>query len=743
LSKELLFEIGCEEIPSAYMPGMLATLKERAKAAFKEARLDFNVLRVMGTPRRLVLHVAGLAEHQTPLNQELLGPPTSAAFDKDGNPTKAALGFAKTNGVEVADLARKDTPKGERLMFLKEDEGLPAQIILGECLVELIKEIPSPKSMKWGENSLRFVRPLHWVLAIYGGLQVDINEFLNQKFTPGDLYSEIGRCFGNTTRGHRFMAPDEFEVSGFDDYLTKLRAHFVEPVVDDGAGGGRIPLVRRGVEEAAASAGAELAADVEGVERLVEKVAHLVEWPVPMTCGFEERFLDLPEGVIISTLETHQRCFALRVKGGGALVAKFIGVSNTEAKDMSVVGQGYSRVVRARLEDAEFYWRQDIETSLDAMAEKLKGVVYHPRLGTSWEKIERFRALAKWIAGELFPENVALAAQVDEAARLCKADLASGMVYEFPELQGLMGSRYAERAGVEAEVSNAIFEHYLPRGEGDELPSGDLGAIVGLADRLDTLAGMIGLGYVPSGSEDPYALRRAANAVNRVLIERGYRLSLNRISIKAMEPLLDKFKNDKETATARLTDFLRNRVGASLARGGARADLIEAVISAGAGSGWHDPADAAARLSAVEKLAASADTFGPLATTFKRVSNIIRQASGEGGSGGNQFMEELLEDEGERALNDALNVRSAEIEKIMTPHGDIKRDKNGSLESAWARVMENVTALRPAVDRFFDEVLVMAEDEKLRRNRLALLRRVGALFAPVADFSKIQGRPKE
>jgi glycyl-tRNA synthetase beta chain len=266
---------------------------------------------------------------------------------------------------------------------------------------------------------------------------------------------------------------------------------------------------------------------------------------------------------------------------------------------------------------------------------------------------------------------------------------------------------------------------------------------VGLADRLDTLAGMIGLGYVPSGSEDPYALRRAANAVNRVLIERGYRLSLNGIAIKAMEPLLDKFKNDKETATERLMDFLRNRVGASLARGGARADLIEAVISAGAGSGWHDPADAAARLSAVEKLAASADTFGPLATTFKRVSNIIRQASGEGGGGGNQFSEELLEDEGERALNDALNARSAEIEKIMTPLGDIKRDKNGSLESAWARVMENVTALRPAVDRFFDEVLVMAEDEKLRRNRLALLGRVGALFAPVADFSKIQGRPKE
>lgn len=736
MGKELLFEIGCEEIPSAYMPGMLASLEERARESFDNDALNFEGLSVHGTPRRLLLHVASLDEDQKMREREALGPPVSAAFDKDGNPTKAALGFAKSFGVEVADLSRKDTPKEERLAFIVKDSGGPTSLVLPILLDDLIRQLSSPKSMRWGRGKFAFVRPIQWVLALYGGKHLNIDVTKSGQLEPDYPPSGI------KSRGHRFMAPVAFEVTGFDDYLTKLRAHKVEPVVDDGAGGGRIPLVHRGVEEAAANAGAELAADLEGVGRLVEKVAHLVEWPVPVTCGFEARFLDLPEEVIISTLETHQRCFALREKGGGPLVAKFIGVSNTEAKDMSVVGQGYSRVVRARLEDAEFYWRQDLETPLDEMAEKLKGVVYHPRLGTSWEKTGRFRSLAKWIAGELFPGDDALAARVDEAARLCKADLTSGMVYEFPELQGLMGSRYAERAGGEAEVSNAIFEHYLPRGEGDDLPSGDVGAIVGLADRLDTLAGMIGLGYVPSGSEDPYALRRAANAVNRILIERGYRISLNEIAIKAMEPLLDKFKDDKETAAARLTDFLRNRVGASLSRTGSRADLIEAVISAGGGSGWCDPADAAARLAAVEKLAASGDTFEPLATTFKRVSNIIRQASDEGGGDGNHFSEELLEDEGERALNDALNVRSAEIEKIMAPLGDIKRDESGSLESAWARVMENVTALRPAVDRFFDEVLVMAEDEKLRRNRLALLGRVGALFEPVADFSKIQGRPK-
>ncbi len=733
MGKELLFEIGTEEIPSVYMTGMLDALRECAKAAFGEARLEFSGLSVCGTPRRLVLHVADLAEHQKPLSEELLGPPVSAAFDKDGNPTKAALGFARTNGVEVGDLARRDTPKGERLMFMKEDAGEKTQEVLYDSLLKILFGLPSPKSMRWGAGLNTFVRPVHWLLVLLGGQPL-----------PGGNYL-MSLNLGNKTRGHRFMAPEEFEVTGYADYLTKLRAHKVEPIVDDGAGEGRIPLVRRGVEEAAEAAGAELAANVEGVERLVEKVAHLVEWPVPVTCRFEERFLDLPEEVIITTLEAHQRCFALRKKGGGPLAAEFIGVSNTEAKDMAVVGEGYARVVRARLEDAEFYWRQDLKTPLDDMAEKLKGVVYHPRLGTSWEKVERFRALAAWIAGEIFPGDEAFASRVDEAARLSKADLTSGMVYEFPELQGRMGSRYAERAGIDPEVARAVFEHYLPRGEGDALPLGDVGAIVGLADRMDTLAGMIGLGYVPSGSEDPYALRRAANAVIQVLQWGGYRLSLAGCAERALEPLLEKFKDDKETVSGRLAGFLRSRVAAGLSRGGARADLVEAVLSSGGGAGWRDPVDAAARLGAIETMAASAETFEPLATTFKRVSNIIRQA-GEveaPGGGAPEFSGELLADEGERALAEAIEGCAGEIGEIMSPLRELRRDGEGSLGRAYAGVMEKVAALRPVVDRFFDEVLVMAEDEKLRRNRLALLGRVGALFAPVADFSKIQGRPKD
>jgi glycyl-tRNA synthetase beta chain len=366
------------------------------------------------------------------------------------------------------------------------------------------------------------------------------------------------------------------------------------------------------------------------------------------------------------------------------------------------------------------------------MAEKLKGVVYHPRLGTSWEKVERFRALAVWLSEELFPGDKTLAGRVDEAARLCKADLTSGMVYEFPELQGLMGQNYAERAGIDHETAQAISGHYLPIGEGEEMPEGDAGAIVGLADRMDTLAGMIGLGYVPSGSEDPYALRRAANAIMRILIGRGYRVSLESFAKKALSPLSDKFKDSADEAAGRLSGFLRNRAGAYLARSGARGDLVEAVLSASGDTGWHDPADAAARLSALEKLAGQAETFEPLTTTFKRVSNIIRQ-SGQS-AGGGDFSQKLLEDDSERALAEAVEGCEGDLGGLLAQ----VRDSKGALDETYVKIMDRVTALRPAVDTFFDDLLVMAEDEKLRKNRLALLARVGALFAPVADFGKIQ-----
>ncbi len=742
MGKELLFEIGCEEIPSVYMPDILVALKDRAEKILLELRLEFKGLSVCGTPRRLVLHIADLAEQQASLSEELLGPPVSTAFDKDGNPTRAALGFAKNNGVDVSSLGRKDTSKGERLMFLKDDSGKKTLDVLSAYLFFIASNLFVPKTMRWRRSNFRYVRPIRWCVALYGG-EVVKNE-LNAYSPVGDKLpidiSSLGESFKpeftNKTFGHRFMGTrGPIEVIDFDDYLKKLRENFVEPIVEK-----RVSKVREDVMAAATNAGAELAADAEGVERLVEKVAHLVEWPVPVTCRFEERFLDLPEEVIITTLEAHQRCFALRKKGGGPLAAKFIGVSNTEATDMAVVGEGYERVVRARLEDAEFYWRQDLETPLDDMAEKLKGVVYHPRLGTSWEKVERFRALAKWIAGELFPGEKELAQRVDEAARLSKADLTSGMVYEFPELQGLMGSRYAGRAGIGPEVARALFEHYLPRGEGDDLPSGDVGAIVGLADRMDTLAGMIGLGYVPSGSEDPYALRRAANAVIRVLIARGYRLSLAGCTGQALKPLLEKFKEDQEIVAGRLAKFLRNRVSAGLSRGGAPADLIEAVLSVAGDTGWHDPVDAAARLHALEKLAADSDTFEALTTTFKRVTNIIRQSGGVSGAG---FSRDLISEQAEIDLADECDETATFMKSVMNAHDGKPRDKDNSLEADHAKCIEKVAGLRPAVDRYFEDILVMDENEELKNNRLNQLGKVGSLFAPVADFSKIQGRPKD
>ena len=518
MGKELVFEIGTEEIPSTYMPGMIAALKDRAEAAFEEARLDFEGLETFGTPRRLVLHIADLAERQKPLQEEVLGPPVKNAFDENGNPTKAALGFARTNGADVSELKKVDTPKGARLMYFREDLGNETKTVLGPLLTKLIRELPSPKSMRWGVGKFSFVRPVQWILALYG-----------QECVGGPASSEDTSLppFGSITYGHRFHANKKLHISKFQEYIDVLRENNVEPIVDDGIGGGRIPKVRAMVLEGAELQGAEPAADAEAVERLVEKVAHLVEWPFAVVCGFDEKFLDLPSEVIISTLEVHQRCFALKEKGGERLIPC---LHRREQHASEGYGRGAKglRARRARQIGGRGFLLatgpRNAHSSTWRM--ELKGVVYHPRLGTSWDKVERFRHLSAWMCEKLAPGDGALAKTVDEAASLCKADLTSGMVYEFPELQGVMGRRYAEREGRDEAVSRAIYEHYLPRGEGDDLPGGRAGAIVGLADRMDTIVGMVGLGYLPSGSEDPYALRRAANAILLILEDNGFRISL-------------------------------------------------------------------------------------------------------------------------------------------------------------------------------------------------------------------------
>ena len=730
MGKELVFEIGTAEIPSTYMPGMISALKDYAETAFSEKRLDYEGLETFGTPRRLVLHVADLAERQKPLQEEILGPPVKDAFDVGGNPTKAALGFAKTNGVDVSELKQVGTPKGARLMYFREDQGEMTEAVLGLLLTKLIQDLPSPKSMRWGSGKFAFVRPVQWILALYG------QECVEGPY-PGEDTSLP--CFGSSTYGHRFHGNNNLTVNSFKEYIHVLHDNYVNPIVyDENDGGGRIPMVRAIVFEAAESADGEPAADADAVECLIEKVAHLVEWPIPVVCRFDEKFLDLPNEVIISTLEVHQSCFALKEKGGERIIPFFIGVSNTRAKDMSVVRKGYERVVRARLEDAEFYWQQDLATPLVNMAAGLQRVVYHPRLGTSWDKVERFRRLSAWLCEKLAPGDGVLGNAVDEAASLCKADLTSGMVYEFPELQGVMGRCYAEIEGRDEAVSQAIFEHYLPRGEGDDLPRGRAGAIVGIADRMDTIVGLMGLGFLPSGSEDPYALRRAANTILLILEDNGFRISLPEWVEVASEPLKDRFKGDAVEVYEKILDFLRNRVSAYLSRGAVRGDLVEAVLAAGDDFGWCDVIDAKARLCALERLALSEETFEPLTTTFKRVSNIIRQAK-EGGehNAADSLEQRLLVDDAEKRLNVSLGAISEAVNDALA---NVRSGDAAALEEAYVAVNTSIAEIRPVVDDFFDEVMVMDEDADLRRNRLALMAGVGALFSANADFTKIQLR---
>ena len=404
LGKELIFEIGTEEVPSTYMPGMIAALKDRAEAAFAEERLDYEGLETFGTPRRLVLHVAEFGGTPKTASGGNPGPPPSITHStKTGIRRKQPSASRGRTGWKYLHSNKWTRPKGARLMYFREDLGDETKTVLGSLLTKLIQGLPSPKSMRWGAGKFSFVRPVQWILALYGQEQVE---------GPASSGDTSLPPFGPGTYGHRFHSKKRLNINNYQEYIHVLHENNVEPIVDDGSGGGRIPMVRAGILETAESQDGEPAADVEAVERLVEKVAHLVEWPFPVACRFDQKFLDLPSEVIISTLEVHQRCFALKEKGGERLIPSFIGVSNTRAKDMSVVRKGYERVVRARLEDADFYWRQDLETPLVDMAEGLKGVVYHPRLGTSWDKVERFRRLSAWLCEKIAPGDGALAKNV-------------------------------------------------------------------------------------------------------------------------------------------------------------------------------------------------------------------------------------------------------------------------------------------------------------------------------------------
>jgi glycyl-tRNA synthetase beta chain len=682
-------EIGVEELPPSTIRPALAAMEEKTAAALQQARLDCSRIRSFGTPRRLAVLVEGLAERQAESSEVVFGPPASAAFDRSGAPTKAAAGFAKRYGVDVSDLRVEKKDKGDYVCVEKTYEGKPAAEVLPDILPGVLGGLSFPKTMKWEESQTLFARPVRWLVAMLDESVVDI--------------VWAGLRAGNTTRGHRFLSPGGVPIRSPRDYLRVLEDNHVIADQDE-----RKRLIAAMVAEAASSAGGRVVED----DGLLETVNFEVEYPLAVLGSFDPSFLDMPGEVVRTAMKEHQNFFSVG-DGKGELLPRFVAVANTDSDRRGFILRGNERVLKARLADALFYWREDRKTGLDRMAAGLKRVLWQESLGTLAEKSERIAGLARAVSEAT---GLSDAASVERTALLAKADLTSLMVREkeFSSLQGYMGQKYAETSGEAGEVSKGIFEHYLPRFADDVLPETECGVVVALADKADTLAGCFGVGLIPTGSEDPYGLRRQAMGIARILMEKEIHLSLSGVFRESIRLYGDALPGDESGLEAALIDFVRQRVQTLLVDRGFRYDLVAGVLDADI----DDPALIMKRIAAVEKFERH-EKFPSLITAFKRAHNITR-----GGFDGDPDPA-LFEDDSERDLHRTYAGLLSDYEAYM-------REKD------FGAALDLLSELSRPIDVFFDRVMVMAEDEALRMNRLRLLSRITHLFLAIANFSRLE-----
>jgi len=682
LPKEFLLEIGTEEIPSRFIGPALEKMKEMFIALLGSGRIlvDSGTVRTFGTPRRLVLYAPQVAEKQEDSSREVIGPPKKVAFDADGRPTKAALVFAEKNKIPVGALTIKSTDKGEYVAARIDEKGGDTAEWLKQAMPGFILSIPFPKSMRWMDKDIRFARPIHWVLALWGGSVVDFQ--LN------------GIRSGNLSRGHRFMSPGAFLVKDFKSYSAQAEPNFV--VIEPGARKQRI--VKQAGDLAVSRSGTVL--DDPG---LVEEVANLVEYPVAVMGSFNKEYLRVPKEILITAMREHQRYFTV-VDARGGLLPFFITISNTRAEDMEIVRAGNERVLAARLSDAAYFFDHDMKQPLAERVEGLKKVTYQEKLGTLYDKTDRVKALSRYLSG-LLKADPRIA---ERAAHLCKADLLTGVVGEFPKLQGVMGRQYALLSGEDPRVADAIAEHYLPRFAGDKLPETSEGVCVAIADRIDSITGCFSAGLIPSGSEDPYGLRRQSVAILNMLLDRGLRLSLKGLVAEACKGFESGNKLSSDTL-----DFFRQRLAGMLASEGFRSDVVDAALSVK----FDDPLIAREKVKALDALRTSED-YQPLVTALKRAGNILpKEFAGA-------VKKDLLKQDEEKALFASYSeIKDRATEKIA------KLDFRGALA--------DIASLRKRVDAFFDRVMVMDKEAEVKNNRLALLAGITGLFAEIADFSRL------
>ncbi len=686
---EILVEIGTEEIPSGYLSPGLNSLKESVEACLKDNRIQLaGGIYTFGTPRRLVLIGKAIAEQQEDLVQEVTGPPKKVAYDGNGNPTKAALGFAERQGVSVEDLQCIETPKGEYLHVKTCLKGRDTRDILAEALPVLISKIPWPKSMRWGKVNVPFVRPVHWVLAIMNG------EVIPFEFA--------GVASGNVTFGHRFLKPEPMQIFSVQGYFEAMKEGFV--IIDQREREDRV--IRETRETASAMAGLP----VEDPD-LVSTVANLVEYPFAVCGSFDSKFLMLPEPVLITVMKKHQKYFAV-YDAEGRLTSHFVAVNNTRTADDAVVAKGHERVLRARLADADFFFGEDRKRPLLSRLEDLKGVVYQADMGTSHAKVMRFTRLADYLARTVLPDK---SEAVQSAARLAKCDLVTHMVSEFPELQGVMGEVYARDEKYPDEVCLAVREHYLPSRAEGPLPTSTVGAVVSLADRMDTICGCFAVGLVPTGNTDPFALRRHALAIIRTIEAMEWRISLNEFIEKSLSILGEELKFDVQTVREGVQEFFRERYRHMLLRSDYASDPIQAILSVSI----DNLCDLRARIDQLSGFSQKAEEFPALIATSKRISNILKS------------QEEAFEVSPERFLEDCESA----LWKVFL---GTQKDVNRCLEKgAYEEALNHLVRLREPVDHFFEGVEILTKkDESLRENRVGVLQCLSRLFLSVADFSK-------
>ena len=689
MGKELLLEIGTEEIPAAFLPLAMRDMTEMIRKEFAALLIRHGEIKAMATPRRLCLSLSDVAEKQAEQVIEKLGPAKRVAFDAQGQPTPAAIGFAKSQGVDVASLETMATEKGEYLACRKKISGKETKDLLPQIIPALITALPFRKSMRWADFELRFARPVHWLLAVYGG---EIVPFTWENITSGNL-----------SYGHRFLSPLSFAANSLEEYLARTREHFV--VVDPEE---RRRVILAQAEETAQSLGGK----AFYTPALLDEVTYLVEYPTVIHGSFDTAYLALPKEVLITSMIRHQKYFPVTDREG-ALLPYFLTISNTRPRDPEVVRKGNEKVIRARLSDARFFFEEDRKVPLETRLEDLRGMMFHTLLGTTYEKVGRFRTLAGEIA-ELV--NPALKDRLFRIATLAKADLSIQMVGEFPELQGVMGREYALLAGEEPEVAAGIFEHYLPTGAGGALPETEAGALASIADKLDSITGFFAVNLIPTGAADPYALRRQALGIINIILAKKYCLPLDILIDKSLLVLSEKLKRPAAEVKADVLAFFKSRYENQLIAQGLPYDAVEAVLTMPA----TDLVQAQGKIEALAAIKEQAD-FEPLASAFKRVGNIVKDFSA------GCVVTDLFVTEAEKSLHSAY-LEAAQKAGIFIKEGD------------YPSALREIARLRAPVDAFFEAVLVMAEDETIRFNRLSLLEAIANLFREIADFSKIVTR---